>query len=192
MQALCIASNNAHKIQELRVLLGDNYELKSMADIGCHDDIAETGSTLEENAEIKAKYIFEKYGIPTLSDDSGLEIHALEMRPGVFSARYAGQHGNHEANMNKVLAELAGKNDRAAQFRTVICLILSANEIFTFQGKVEGHIINEKRGTGGFGYDPIFIPNGYSQTFAELSSEIKNTISHRAEAINELRKFNLS
>jgi XTP/dITP diphosphohydrolase len=189
MQALCIASNNTHKIQELKELLGTVYELKSMAEIGCHDDIEETGLTLQENAEIKAKYIFEKYGIPTLSDDSGLEIQALDMRPGVFSARYAGEHGNHDANMNKVLAELDGKDYRAAHFRTVICLILSENEIHTFEGKVEGQIIYEKRGTGGFGYDPIFIPNGYTQTFAELSAEIKNTISHRAEAIAMLRKF---
>jgi XTP/dITP diphosphohydrolase len=189
MQALCIASNNAHKIQELRELLGNMYELKSMAEIGCLDDIDETGITLEENAKIKAQYIFEKYGIPTLSDDSGLEIQALDMRPGVYSARYAGEHGNHQANMNKVLTELENHENRSAQFRTVICLILSESETHTFEGKIKGEIIKEKRGTGGFGYDPIFVPEGYSETFAELSSEIKNTISHRAEAIHALRRY---
>jgi XTP/dITP diphosphohydrolase len=189
MQSLCIASNNSHKIQELKELLGDSYDLKSMTEIGCHEEIEETGHTLEENAQIKAKYIFEKYGIPTLSDDSGLEIISLDMRPGVYSARYAGEHGNHQANMDKVLGELEDKTDKSAQFRTVLCLILSENKILTFEGKVEGHIISQKRGTGGFGYDPIFVPTGYDHTFAELSAEIKNTISHRASAIQKLRLF---
>jgi XTP/dITP diphosphohydrolase len=189
MQSLCIASNNSHKIQELKELLGDSYDLKSMTEIGCHEEIEETGHTLEENAQIKAKYIFEKYGIPTLSDDSGLEIISLDMRPGVYSARYAGEHGNHQANMDKVLGELEDKTDKSAQFRTVLCLILSENKIHTFEGKVEGHIISQKRGTGGFGYDPIFVPTGYDHTFAELSAEIKNTISHRASAIQKLRLF---
>ncbi len=186
MQALCIASNNTHKIEELRALLGTRFNIKSMAEIGCFDDIEEYGKTLEENAEIKARHIFQKYRIACLADDSGLEIEALDMRPGVFSARYAGTHGDHEANMEKVLAELSISENRKAQFRTVIHLILSETETYAFDGKVTGNIIYEKRGNGGFGYDPIFVPDGYSQTFAELSAEIKNTISHRAEAVKKL------
>ncbi len=186
MQALCIASNNAHKIEELKAMLGSRFEIKSMAEIDCFDDIEEYGVTLEENAAIKARYIFDKYHIACLADDSGLEIMALDMRPGVYSARYAGTHGDHEANIQKVLAELGDTEHRKAQFRTVIHVILSDTEDYAFEGKVSGDIISEKRGNGGFGYDPIFIPEGYKHTFAELSAEIKNTISHRAEAVKRL------
>ena len=181
-----MASNNAHKIDELRAMLGSRFEIKSMAEVGCTDDIEEYGVTLEENSLIKARYIFDKYRIPCLADDSGLEIMALDMRPGVYSARYAGIHGDHEGNMQKVLTELGDTQNREGQFRTVISLILSVTECYTFEGKVIGKIIHEKRGSGGFGYDPIFIPDGYTHTFAELSAEIKNTISHRAEAVKRL------
>jgi XTP/dITP diphosphohydrolase len=189
MQTVCIASNNAHKVEELQAMLGKSFALKTMAEIGCYDDIEEYGKTLEENSHIKARYIFDKFAVATVADDSGLEIFALDGRPGVYSARYAGEHGNHQANMAKVLNELENESNRNAQFRTVISFINIDNECFTFEGIVPGKIILEKRGTGGFGYDPIFVPDGYTETFAELSSEIKNNISHRARAIQKLLAF---
>jgi XTP/dITP diphosphohydrolase len=185
----CLASNNQHKIEELQQILGKSILLQTMAEMGCLDDIPETGLTIEENSEIKARYIFERYKIPVIADDSGLEILALEGRPGVYSARYAGEHGNHAANMAKVLLELDQVTERSAQFKTVLTLIQEDGQSHQFLGIVRGHINLEPKGTGGFGYDPIFVPEDYSETFAELSAEIKNQFSHRRRASDALRKY---
>ncbi len=185
---LCIASNNANKIIELKSMLSDFYNVKSMAEIGCFDEIEETGTTFEENSRIKAEHIFKKFGIATLSDDSGLEVEALGNRPGVYSARFAGEPTNHENNMAKVLEDLAGSENRKACFRTVITLILEG-KVSCFEGKVSGKILEEKIGTDGFGYDPIFVPDGYSETFAQMSVKQKSEMSHRGEAIKKLVAF---
>jgi XTP/dITP diphosphohydrolase len=186
---ICLASNNAHKISELRAILGTSFDISTLAEIGCEVDIPETGETLEENSLLKAKYVYENFGLCTLADDSGLEIEALEGRPGVYSARYAGEHGNHEANMAKVLNELKGQVHRRACFSTVLTLIEADGEAKQFTGKIYGSILEAKQGTGGFGYDPIFMPDGYEQSFAEMPDALKNTISHRANALNELLKY---
>lgn len=188
MIEVCLATNNAHKVKELQQLLGSEFIIKTMQEIGCNDDIEESGSTLEENSLIKAKYIFDKYGINTIADDSGLEVKALNNEPGVYSARYAGEHGNHDANMTKLLQNLEDKIDRSARFRAVITFILNT-EIHQFEGVVTGNILHQKQGNGGFGYDPIFQPSGYLQSFAEMSDTEKNLISHRAEAIKKLEMF---
>jgi len=188
MQQLVFATNNSHKLQEVAAKIAGKIKLLSLDDIGCHDDIAETGSTFRENASIKSHYIFKKYGLNCFGDDSGLEIDALNGEPGVYSARYAGGHGNHEANMDKVLEKLKNQTSRKARFRTVISLIWNGKEIF-FDGVVEGTIRRERSGTKGFGYDPIFEPAGYNITFAEMSLEEKNNISHRALAVEQLVDF---
>lgn len=188
MQQLVFATNNAHKLDEVRALLGGKLNVLSLNDIHCHDDIAETGLTFKENASIKSRYISEKFGLNCFADDSGLEIDALNGEPGVFSARYAGKHGNHAANMNKVLAELKGESNRKARFITVISLIWNGEEHF-FEGTVEGTIREELSGTAGFGYDPIFEPDGYLITFAEMSMAQKNAISHRGRAVEKLVAF---
>ena len=185
---LVVATNNAHKLEEIAAILGDELELLSMKDINCHADIPETADTLEGNARQKAMYIYENYGMDCFADDTGLEVDALNGAPGVFSARYAGDGHDSEANMQKLLKELEGKENRKAQFRTAICLIMEGKE-YLFEGIVKGAIIEEKRGGAGFGYDPIFVPEGYDQTFAELGNDIKNTISHRARAVEKLCKF---
>ena len=185
---LVVATNNAHKLEEIAAILGDEMELLSLKDINCHADIPETADTLEGNARQKAMYIYENYGIDCFADDTGLEVEALNGAPGVFSARYAGDGHDSEANMQKLLKELEGKENRKAQFRTAICLIMEGKEYFC-EGIVKGAIIEEKRGGAGFGYDPIFVPEGYDQTFAELGNDIKNTISHRARAVEKLCKF---
>ena len=185
---LVIATNNAHKLEEISAILGDEMELLSLKDINCHADIPETANTLEGNARQKAMYIYENYGMDCFADDTGLEVDALNGAPGVFSARYAGDGHDSEANMQKLLKELEGKENRKAQFRTAICLIMEGKE-YLFEGIVKGEIIAEKRGGAGFGYDPIFVPEGYEQTFAELGNDIKNTISHRARAVEKLCKF---
>ncbi len=185
---LVFATNNQHKLQEVAAKVGDRLQLLSLTDIDCHDDIAETGLTFRENASIKSYHIFNKYGLNCFGDDSGLEIYALNNEPGVFSARYAGQHGDHEANMNKVLQKLEIFEDRRAQFRTVISLLWNGEEHF-FEGIVEGHIRRERAGLGGFGYDPIFEPLGYDVTFAQMTMEQKNAISHRAIAMEKLITF---
>lgn len=185
---LCLATNNAHKVEELQHLLGDTFELKTMRDVGCTDDIAETGTTLEENSQIKARYIYERFGIPTIADDSGLEVQALDNAPGVYSARYAGSHANHALNNEKLLRELAPFPNRAARFRAVITLIINGNE-YQFEGISNGKIIHELTGTDGFGYDPLFVPEGYEQTFAQLSLDEKNKISHRGRAVEQLITF---
>jgi len=185
---LVFATNNKHKLQEVRDILGSQIEVVSLNDIGCHDDIPETADTLEGNAVMKAEYIHKKYGMNVFADDTGLEVKALGGRPGVYSARYAGEGHDSEANMSKLLHELQGVEDRTAQFRTVIALILD-NKLHTFEGIVKGCIIKERRGGEGFGYDPIFMPEGYDKTFAELGEEIKNKISHRGVATQKLSEF---
>lgn len=190
---IVFATNNSHKLEEIRQILGESIEVLSLADINCHDDIPETAPTLEGNAMMKARYVYDKYGTPCFADDTGLEVEALDGAPGVYSARYAGGEGHDsEANMRKLLHELEGKKNRRAQFRTVIALIEQKDGkpvAHTFEGKIEGHISDEKRGTSGFGYDPIFVPEGYEQSFAELGNEIKNKISHRARAVARLAEY---
>jgi len=185
---LVVATNNAHKLEEISAILGDEMELLSLKDIQCFDEIPETANTLEGNARQKAEYIYRNYGMDCFADDTGLEVEALGGAPGVFSARYAGDGHDSEANMQKLLQELKGKENRKAQFRTAICLIMEGKE-YQFEGIVKGEIIKEKRGGAGFGYDPIFTPEGHDLTFAELGNEIKNTISHRARAVEALCKF---
>ena len=183
MKKLVFATNNAHKLEEIRAILGDKVEILSLNDIHCHADIPETADTLEGNAALKAAYIYEHYGLDCFADDTGLEVEALNGAPGIYSARYAGGEGHDsEANMKKLLREMEGKENRRAQFRTAICLIERGKETL-FEGIVKGEIIREKRGGSGFGYDPVFVPEGYTETFAEMGSEEKN---HRARAVQQL------
>ncbi|MDE5702582.1 non-canonical purine NTP diphosphatase [uncultured Bacteroides sp.] len=182
------ATNNAHKLGEVTAILGNRIEVLSLKDINCHTDIPETADTLEGNALIKARYIFENYQVDCFADDTGLEVEALGGAPGVYSARYAEGGHDSEANMLKLLHNLEEIENRKAQFRTVFALIIDGKE-HLFEGIVKGEIIKNKRGTSGFGYDPIFVPEGYSQTFAEMGNELKNKISHRAIATNKLCKF---
>ena len=181
---LVFATNNRHKIDEVSAIIGNGYELLSLSDIGCSEDIPETSDTFAGNALQKARYVKEKYGYECFADDTGLEVTALGGAPGVHSARYAGDHDS-EANMTRLLQELDGKSDRTAQFRTVIALILNGEE-HLFEGIVKGSIAAQRCGTGGFGYDPVFVPDGYTESFAELGMEVKNTISHRGRAIRKL------
>ena len=186
MQKIVFATNNAHKLQELRQMLGDRYEILGLADIGCHEDIPETAGTIDGNAQMKARYVKEHYGYDCFSDDTGLEIDALNGEPGVYSARYAGPAHDSEANIDKVLAKLDGITDRTARFRTAIAL-LQGDVMHVFHGKVEGVILTERHGTGGFGYDSIFQPiEGDGSTFAQMSPEQKNSISHRGRAVARL------
>lgn len=185
---LVFATNNSHKLQEVSKILGDNLELVNLHDINCQEDIPETADTLEGNALLKARYIKEHYGFDCFADDTGLEVEALNNAPGVYSARYAGPGHDAQANMRKLLCEMEGKENRKARFRTVIALILDGKE-YLFDGIINGVITAEKKGESGFGYDPIFIPDGYTQTFAELGDDIKNTISHRALAVHKLAEF---
>lgn len=185
---LVFATNNKHKLQEVRDIVGDRVEVLSLSDIDCHDDIPETADTLQGNALIKARHIYEKYGYNCFADDTGLEVEALGGEPGVYSARYAGEECDSEANMLKLLQNLTGKNNRNAQFRTVIALIIDGEEKL-FNGIVKGTISNEKRGDSGFGYDPIFIPEGYTESFAQMSGEMKNSISHRYRATKQLSDY---
>ena len=181
--ALVFATNNQNKLKEVKSKL--KAEILGLADIHCNEDIDETGKTFEENAFIKAKYVLDKYGFDCFADDSGLEVEALDGAPGVYSARYAGEHGNAEANMNKLLENLKGIGNRKARFVTVICLINKENTLY-FRGEINGTIINEKRGNDGFGYDPIFVPDGFNRTFAEMTLEEKNKMSHRALALEKM------
>lgn len=182
------ATNNAHKLEEVTAILGDRIELLSLKDINCHADIPETADTLEGNALQKARYIAGNYRTDCFADDTGLEVEALNGAPGVYSARYAGAGHDSEANMQKLLHDMEGMENRKAQFRTVFALIINGKE-HLFEGIVKGEIIKTRRGTSGFGYDPIFIPEGYTQTFAEMGNELKNKISHRAVATDKLCKF---
>ena len=216
---IVFATNNQHKLSEIRSILGPDFDVVSLADIGCHEDIPETGKTLEENALMKAQYVYDKYHLSCFADDTGLEVEALGGAPGVYSARYAAmeehaatvsqqsgaEHAvrpashDSEANMARLLRELGNNNNRKARFRTVIALIekrdvcpcgcTSIQVVHSFEGIVNGEIIRERRGGEGFGYDPIFQPDGYDQTFAELGTDIKNQISHRARAVAKLYEF---
>jgi XTP/dITP diphosphohydrolase len=188
MQQLVFATNNRHKLEEVAAKVNGQVQFLSLVDIGCTDDIAETGATFKENASIKSNFIFNKYGLSCFGDDSGLEIDALNGAPGIYSARYAGSHGDHEANMDKVLAQLKNESKRSARFRTVISLVWNGEEHF-FEGAVEGTIRLERSGAQGFGYDPIFQPDDYSITFAEMDLGEKNRISHRAKAVEKLVDF---
>ncbi len=192
---IVFATNNKNNLSEIRDILGSDFEIVSLQDIGCHADIPETGSTLEENAMQKARYIYDNYNMSVFADDTGLEVDALGGAPGIYSARYAGGEGHDsEANMTKLLGELGENNNRKARFRTAIALILKedGNGNITeklFEGIVRGEIIKERRGGEGFGYDPIFQPEGYDRTFAELGPDVKNKISHRARAVARLVEY---
>jgi XTP/dITP diphosphohydrolase len=188
MDELVFATNNLHKLRELQQMLANQFKLLGLADIGCMDDIPEESPTIEENSLDKAKYVFEEFGKNCFADDTGLEIEALDGRPGVISARYAGENKDMDKNIEKVLAELQGQTNRKARFKTIISLILDGN-IFQFEGLVYGKIIDKKRGNGGFGYDPVFVPDGYDSTFAEMEPSLKNTISHRGIAVAKLVAF---
>lgn len=185
---LVFATNNKHKLQEVRDIVGNRVEVLSLSDIDCCDDIPETADTLQGNALIKARHIYGKYGIDCFADDTGLEVEALGGAPGVYSARYAGEECDSEANMRKLLENLTGKSNRNAQFRTVIALIIDGKEML-FDGIVKGTIATEKRGDSGFGYDPIFIPEGHTESFAQMSGEMKNSMSHRFRATRQLGDF---
>ncbi|MEE1317695.1 MAG: non-canonical purine NTP diphosphatase [Prevotella sp.] len=196
------ATNNAHKLEEVRQILGDRFEIRSLKEIGCMDELPETHDTLEENAIEKARYITKFYGFDCFADDTGLEVDALNGLPGVYSARYANiddadyddpdfdksHDHDSEANMRKLLAKLEGETNRKAQFRTVVALVYKGQE-YRFEGIVKGDISTEKHGTEGFGYDPVFVPEGYSESFAELGADVKNKISHRALAVEKLVTF---
>lgn len=182
------ATNNAHKLQEVTAILGERVELLCMKDINCLTDIPETADTLEGNALLKARYIFENFQMDCFADDTGLEVEALDGAPGVYSARYAGDAHNSEANMKKLLRDMEGMENRKARFRTVFALIVNGKE-HLFEGIVKGEITKTRHGTSGFGYDPIFIPEGYTQTYAEMGNDLKNKISHRALATNKLCRF---
>lgn len=197
---IVFATNNQHKLQEIRDILGSEFEIVSLKDIGCDVDIPETGNTLEENAMQKAQYVYDHYNLSCFADDTGLEVEALNGEPGVHSARYAeGTDHDSEANMAKLLRNLEGKDNRKARFRTVIALIqkqdvcpcgcTSIKKVDRFEGIVDGSIATEKHGTAGFGYDPIFVPEGYDKSFAELGESIKNGISHRARAVAKLAEY---
>lgn len=188
MKKIVFATNNQHKLIEVRAVLGNEIEIISLEQLDCNDEIPETGNTLEANALIKAKYINEKFGLDCFADDTGLEVDALGGDPGVYSARYAGEGQNSRKNMEKLLENLSNTNHRSARFRTVIAFIENEN-IHYFEGKIEGEIIKEPRGNTGFGYDPIFVPKGYSKTFAELGADEKNKISHRALAVKKFADY---
>ncbi len=190
MTELVFATNNIGKLEEVRAILAGNINVKSLADIGCEEDIPETGTTFHENASQKSHYIVEQYNENCFADDSGLEVEALNNEPGVYSARYSGSR-DMERNIDYLLKNLAGKSNRNASFVTVISLILEGKE-YIFEGRVKGRIIDERRGSKGFGYDPIFIPDGHDSTFAEMAAEDKNAISHRAIAVKKLANFLLS
>lgn len=188
MTTLVFATNNRHKLDEVQKIAGSSFQIKSLSEIGCHEEIPETADTLEGNALLKARYVKEHYGYDCFADDTGLEVEALGNAPGVYSARYAGEEKSSEANIRKLVAALEGQPNRKARFRTVIALILNGKEAL-FEGIVQGKIIEEKKGVSGFGYDPVFVPEGYAQTFAEMGNETKNAISHRAEAVKKLEAY---
>lgn len=184
---LVFATNNAHKLEEVQAIVGEKIRIKSLRDIECHDDIPETGDTFQENARQKTDYLVQKYGVNCFGDDSGLEVDALHGEPGVYSARYSGAR-DMEKNIDLLLEKLGDSEDRKARFRTVISLYLDGKQYF-FEGAIEGKIIHERKGEKGFGYDPVFIPDGYDKTFAEMSAEEKNSISHRAIAVSKMAEF---
>jgi len=188
MKKIVFATNNSHKLSEVRAILAPCYEIISLAELNCFDDIPETALTLEGNALLKANYIHDKYSCDCFADDTGLEVEALNGEPGVYSARYAGDANDAKANMQKLLTNLGNNSNRKACFRTVITLIINGETKY-FEGKIDGEIAKTPSGTVGFGYDPIFIPTGYNQSFAELGSNEKNKISHRALAVKKLVEY---
>ena len=185
---ICFATNNQKKIEEVKAALGEDFTLVSLADIGCHEELPETGDTLEHNAFQKARHVYEKYGVSCFADDTGLEVEALDMAPGVYSGRFAGEPRSDERNVSLLLEKMGGIENRKARFRTVIALILEGEE-HRFDGMAEGEITHSKSGNAGFGYDPVFKPNGQEETFAEMSMEDKNLISHRGRAVQKLIEF---
>ncbi len=185
---LVFASNNKNKIKEIQLLLPNSFQILSLEEIGCFEDIPETANTIEGNAILKANYVTEKFGYNCFADDSGLEVAFLNGEPGVYSARYAGEKKDDNANMDKLLANLKGETNRKANFKTVICLNLNGEQ-HLFSGIINGKIIEEKIGTNGFGYDPVFVADGYTKTFAELTLEEKSAISHRGLAVKQLIEF---
>ena len=187
MKKLIFATHNPNKLAEIKSAV-NSFEVVGLKEMGIVEDIAETGITLEENALIKSKYIYQKTGFSCFADDTGLEVDALDGRPGVYSARYAGEHATAEENMQKLLSEMEGQKNRNARFRTVISLILNGEEYF-FKGEVKGKILHQKTGIDGFGYDPIFNPNGFEKSFAEMTMAQKNEISHRGMAVKKLLHF---
>lgn len=191
MSKLVFATANKNKVSEIQKIMGTQYNFLSLEDIGCTEDIPETQPTIVGNALQKARYVYENYGMNCFAEDTGLQIHTLNGAPGVYSARYAGPARDANDNMNKALRELEDKENRTAQFKTVIALILDGKE-YTFEGIVEGEILKERQGTGGFGYDPIFKPTESDHTFAQMSSEEKGKISHRGRATQKLKTFLLS
>ncbi len=185
---LVFATNNEHKLMEIRKIIPENYELVGLKDIGCNTDIPETADTLEGNADLKSSYVYSRFKIDCFADDTGLEVEALNGRPGVYSARYAGEDGNAEHNIDKLLKELDGIENRKAQFRTFISLIINGHTT-QFEGIVKGSILAQRKGSGGFGYDPVFMPDGYNESFAEMDLDLKNSISHRGRATRKLIEF---
>lgn len=188
MLTLCFASNNEHKLTEIREILGDQFVIKSLREIGCTAELPEEQDTLEGNSRQKAEYVWQNYGVNCFADDTGLEVLALNMAPGVDSAHYAGPQRSSADNIELLLQNLAGKENRTAQFRTSITLILD-NELYPFDGVVQGRIAEQASGQGGFGYDPVFIPEGHTQTFAEMDAAEKNRISHRGRAVQQLAQY---
>lgn len=187
-RTIVFATNNAHKLGELRGIAGEEWNIVSLAEIGCHDDIPETADTLEGNALIKARWVKERYGYDCFADDTGLMVDALDGAPGVYSARYAGPGHDSVANMKLLLERMAGKDNRNAHFSTVIALVMGGEE-HIFEGRVDGTIAREPSGCGGFGYDPVFVPENSGLTFSEMSAEEKNSISHRGRATRKLMEF---
>jgi XTP/dITP diphosphohydrolase len=187
--SICLATNNAHKIAEIRAALGEKFLLVSLKDIGCKEELPETQNTISGNSFQKAEYVFKNYNVSCLADDSGLEVKALDGEPGVDSAHYAGLHRSHTDNINLLLKNMEGAATREACFKTILTLILSGGKVHQFEGALEGIILQEKRGISGFGYDPVFLPNGFTRTLAEMSLEEKNKISHRGKAVLKLKEF---
>jgi XTP/dITP diphosphohydrolase len=185
---IVFATNNQHKLSEVRAIVSSQYEILSLSEIGCYDEIPETADTLDGNALLKARWVKDKYGFDCFADDTGLEVTALGGAPGVYSARYAGEKANYTDNNLKLLGELSGNTNRTATFRTVICLIMK-DKIYYFEGKIAGHISTAMKGNEGFGYDPLFVPVGFSESFAEMGTALKNTLSHRALAVSKLVKI---
>ncbi len=185
---ICFATNNANKIEEVKAALGSDFKIVSLNEIGCNEELPETGDTLHHNAFQKARFVKENYGVDCFADDTGLEVESLNGDPGVYSGRYSGEPRSDERNVELLLKNLEGKTERKARFRTVIALIFEGHE-YAFEGIASGEIIEEKIGDGGFGYDPIFKPDGFSQTFAELTLKEKNQISHRGKAVKALIEF---
>ena len=186
---ICFASNNPHKLEEIRDILGSRFNIASLEDVGCFEELPETQPTLEGNSLQKAEFVLSNFKVPCFADDTGLEVEALGGEPGVYSARYAGEHKSSEDNIDLLLRNLHNHSNRKARFRTVVTLVGFDKQPVSFEGIVDGQIINEKRGNSGFGYDPVFVPNGYGETFAEMSLQEKSTVSHRSMAIRKLEAY---